>query len=343
MDKKEEDFKNQVTSQQKNVSKFRNSMSFNSLSNHQFGIIDNNNEKYGYDLDNSSSNSKSSSNSNAKSDTVNYNLVSDPYIELLSVKNVIIKIEYQNCCCINVNNNLYNVFTKNKSNIKYLFRTKELMPCTDYSCCEYIAKPFSLSLDHVISMGEDINTRQFATAQKSCTIPCFCFCRPEFEVKMSDNNKTSIGKITLPYSCGDTEYKIYTGTNQLKYIIDTECCQYGIICPKNCCGYFPEVFFDIFNDKYQKDGTIERKPGEFKEFMHVLDCYQIYFPKDSTIEDKILLICAVFMIEHEIFRDKWGSLEYCTDSGCSCTCNEDCCLDCGYRFCAEFCSSFFRF
>ena len=45
--------------------------------------------------------------------------------EFESIKNVIIKVEYQNCCCINQSNNLYNVFTKNKTNIKYLFRTEE--------------------------------------------------------------------------------------------------------------------------------------------------------------------------------------------------------------------------
>ena len=74
--------------------------------------------------------------------------------------------------------------------------------------------------------------------------------------------------------------------------------------------------------------------------MRVLDCYQIFFPKDATFEDKFLLICTTFMIESEIFRDKWGSLDYC---GCDCECSDDCCADCGYRCCAEICASFFRF
>ena len=87
--------------------------------------------------------------------------------------------------------------------------------------------------------------------------------------------------------------------------------------------------------------------------MHVLDCYQIFFPKGAYFEDKFLLICTVFMIEREIFKDKWGSLEYCSwgccDCNCNCNCNcdcdccgDDCCEHCAYQCCAEICASLFR-
>lgn len=337
MDKKE---KNKINSPKKsNVSKFRNSISFSSLSNHQLAYIGNNNGKYGFELDKSSSNT-SSNNFEIKSNNVKYHIVSDPINELTKVNNVIIKIEYQNCCCINQSNNLYNVFIKNKNNIKYLFRGEELMPCTDYSCCDYLANPFCINIEHVENIGKDISTKEFAKAERSCGFPCFCFCRHEIKVKYMKNKKFC-GKILLPLSCGDTTYKIYNGKNQLKYIIDTDYCQPGILCSKNCCGYLPDVIFDIYNEKNESVGTIERRPGTFKEFMHVLDCYHIFFPKGISFEDKFLLICATFMIEYEIFRDKWGSLEYC--GSCDCECNEDCCVDCGYRCCAEIFAGFFRF
>ena len=319
-----------------NVSKFRNSISFSSLSNNQLGDYDNNN-KLVYDIDSNSSGTSTDKKSN---NTINYNIVSDPVNELSKVNNVIIKVEYQNCCCINQSNNLYNVFTKNKSCIKYLFRSEELMPCTDYSCFEYIKKPFSLNIEHVVSMGTEINTKPFATAEKSCSFPILCLFRPEIKVKLS-KNQNLCGKIVLVFSCGNTKYRVYDGKSKLKYIIDTDYCQPGIICSKNCCGYLPDVIFDILNENKDTVGTIERKPGAFEEFMRVLDCYQIYLPKDATFEEKLLLICSTFMIESEIFRDKWGSLDYC--GGCDCECNEDCCADCGYRCCAEIFSSLFRF
>ena len=74
-------------------------------------------------------------------------------IELTKVNNVIIKIEYQNCCCINQSNN---VFSKTKSNIKYWFRGEELMPCTDYSCCYYFQKPFCINIEHVVNIEIEI-------------------------------------------------------------------------------------------------------------------------------------------------------------------------------------------
>ena len=341
----EKNSKNQiVTSQKTNISKFRNSLSFSSTNNHQFGYINNHNTKIGYDLDKSSSNSSSNNNSNnseIKLDAVKYKFTLDPVDELTKVNNVIIKIEYQNCCCINQSNNLYNVFSKNKSNIKYLFRGEELMPCTDYSCCDYFQKPFCINIEHVVNIETEINTIDFAIAERNCKIPClFCCCNHEFKIKLKANN-TYYGKIVLPCSIGDTKYKIYDSNDKIKYIVETEYCQPGILCTKNCCGYLPEVIFDIYNNKNESAGTIERKPGGFEQFMHVLDCYQIIFPKDASFEDKFLLICTVFMIESEIFRDKWGSLEYC--GSCDCDCGDDCCTDWGYRCCAEIFASCFRF
>ena len=322
-----------------NVSKIHNnSVSFSSSKNYQLANFENNNDKLEYDLDKSSSNSSQNS-TDRKSDTIKYNIVSNPINALSKESNVIIKVEYQNCCCINQSNNLYNVFIKDKTNIKYLFRAEELMPCTDYSCWKYIKKPFCLNIEHVIGIGNEINTNKFAIAEKSCTIPLLCLCRPEIKVKFC-KNKNICGKIVLTFSCGNTKYEIYDGKNQLKYIVDTDYCQPGILFTKNCCGYLPNVIFDILNEKEYTVGTIERKPGAFEEFMRVLDCYQIFFPKDATFEDKFLLICTTFMIESEIFRDKWGSLDYC---GCDCECSDDCCADCGYRCCAEICASFFRF
>ena len=116
--------KMKTVNEKNNVSKFRNSISFSSLSNHQFVFLGNNNKLY--EIDKSSSNSSSNSNNSVRinQNTVKYSVVSDPINELKKVNNVIIKVEYQNCCCINQSNNLYNVFTKNKTNIKYLFRAE---------------------------------------------------------------------------------------------------------------------------------------------------------------------------------------------------------------------------
>lgn len=332
----ENKMKTQVKDLQMNSVQIHNSLSFSSLSNSQCRI-GNNNDKYAIDIE-----SENSGNSEMKtSSVIKYSPVSDPLQELSKINDVIIKIEYNTICCMNHSNNLYHVFIKNRNNLKYLFRGEELMACTDdYSCCDYIQNPFSLKINHVLSLNNQITTKELAVFEKSCAFPCFCFCRPEYELR--NNNNKALGKIVLPFSFGDRIYKIYDDKDQLKYLIDTEYCQPGMLFSKNCCGYMPTVVFIIYseNNKNEKIGFIERKPGEYSEFIHVLDCYQIIFPKNSTYEDKLLLICSVFSIEKEIFKDKWGTLDCCS-CDCSCDCN-DYCLDCCYRCCAEFCSSCFR-
>ena len=316
-------------------SKSNSEFSFNSSNNHR--IVMHGGGKNDIEIEKSNSISDNiGGNSEMRPDTPNYNVVCDPYNELSKIKDVIIKVQYQDCCCFSISNNLYNVFTKNKKNIKYLFRAKELMSCTDYSLCQYFKRPFSLKIEHVSSVGEEIKTEEFATAEKIGIISCFCFCRPEIEVMLK--NKDLVGTIQIPFSFGDTKYTIFTKEKKLKYIIDTEFFQSGILCPKNCCGCMPEVSFDIYDDKFEKDGTIERKPGGFKEFMYVLDCYQIIFPKTASVEEKLLIICTAFMIEYQIFRNKWGSSVgcwYCEDP-------EDCCAYCGDHFCTNCLSNCFR-
>ena len=349
--------KKQIISPKKDkVIKYRNSISVSSLSKHQFKFLANHNKNIEDNLDKSSSISSSNNNSNnseIKPNSIKYKFVSEPVSELSKANNVIIKIEYPNTCCSNQTNNLYNVFIKNKTNLKYLFRAEELMACIDYSLCEFFEKPFYLKIGHVQDIGILINTKEFATAERNCVNPCLCFCcNHELKIRFSAN-KAYCGKIIVPFSFGDTKYKLYDSRNKLKYIVDTDYCQSGILCTKNCCGYLPEVIFDIYNNKNENIGTIERKPGGYEEFMHVLDCYQIFFPKGAYFEDKFLLICTVFMIEREIFKDKWGSLEYCSwgccDCNCNCNCNcdcdccgDDCCEHCAYQCCAEICASLFR-
>lgn len=313
-------------------------ISFSSSNYYQFVYMKSPNNKLGDESDKSSSDSNSSSIS-SQVNLEKYKFVEDPINELSKANDVIIKIEYKNCCCINTFYNLYNVFIFNK-NIKYLFKAKELKSYRDYPCSEYIKKPFVLNIGHVLGINPEINIKEFAIAERDCKFPCLCFCRHELKVKIN-KDKNICGKIVLPFSCWDTKYKIYDEIHKLKYIVDTKCCQTGILCPKNFCGYLPEVTFDIYNEKKEIVGSIKRDPGGFKQFMHVIDCYQIFFPKDASFKDKFLLICSVFMIENEIFKNKWGNLDFCWNNGRSKGENE--CINCIHRCCTQLYSGWLRF
>lgn len=327
--------------QQKGMSKTSN-ISFSATNNYQFANLGkiksiNDGEKSSSSSNsnfNSSSNSSSNSSFyNYKAKTCQFNIALDPINELSKANNVIIKIEYKNNCCINKSNNLYNVFINNNTNtnifninnIKYLFRAKELIKSNDYTCGEYMKKPFCLNIEHVLNDSSEIKTKEFAFAERNFQFPCFCFCRPELKVRMQ-KNKNICGKIVLPFSFGDKKYKIYDKNNKLKYIVDTSFCNSGIFCSTNCCGYTSKVNFYIYNEKKEKYGTIKRRPGKYKEFIDVINCYEINFPKNSSFEDKFLLICTAFMIENEIYENKWGCFKCFRKlnffNGLNCCCNE---------------------
>ena len=76
------------------------------------------------------------------------------------------------------------------------------MPCTDYSCCDYVLKPFCLDIEHVVSIGSGIKSKEFASEQRNCSIPCLCFFLYELNIRFK-NNKNIIRKIILPFSFGD--------------------------------------------------------------------------------------------------------------------------------------------
>ena len=278
---------------------------------------------------------------------VRYMTVNNPLLELYKSKEAIIKVEYNDCCCCSEFNNIYSVFTKVNNNngvIKYLFEGKEFISCKDYSCSEYCNNPFTLGINKVIKAFPEVKTKPFAKLEKCFSWSCFCFCRPQTVITICSSNKI-LGKIKIPFSMGDTTYQIYNSKGKLKFVIDADYCQLGIICMKNICCCLPEVFFEIYESKENNQicGNIQRIPGKYPNFMHVLDCYQILFPTNATGEERFLIICVVFMIEYQIFRSKSGTLECC-----SCDCggtseNENCCQDCLRHSCLGCCSGLFRF
>ena len=284
-----------------------------------------------FDLSSNLSNSSTPNNINYDAKEVNYLTVNNPIHELSKSKEAIIKIEYNDFCCCGCNddNNLYNVFTKNYEIIKYLFQSQELVFCKDYSCGNYCNNQFTLNINKVTKTVPEIGTKPFAVLEKSYTCSLCCCKRPEIIIKNRDKN-TILGKICIPCSMGDTTYEIYNSKYKLKYIIDGDYCQTGILLMKNCCCCFPEASFEIYdsNNKNQILGSIQRIPAKYENFMHVLDCYEIIFPTEASGEDRFLLICAVFAIEYQIFRNKFGSLECyncCCGDGTSGSFCQECC------------------
>jgi len=279
---------------------------------------------------------------------VRFMTVNNPLLELYRSKEAIIKIEYNECCCCSEYNNKYNVFTKVNNNndiFKFLFQGKEFISCKDYSCSDYCDNPYTIGINKVVKAFPEVKSKPFAKIEKACSFTCFCLGRPEATIKVNYDDSKNLGRINVPCSMGDTTYYIYNSKNKLKYIIDADYCQVGIICMKNICGCLPEVFFEIYEPKdsgHQIVGTIQRIPGKYETFMRVLDCYQIMFPTNATGEERFLLLCVVFMIEYQIFRKKSGNLEFCACDCESASEGESCFQECLRHSCVG-CCGLFRF
>lgn len=278
---------------------------------------------------------------------VRYMVVNNPLLELYKSKEAIIKVEYNDCCCCSDYNNLYRVFTKFSNTneaVKYIFEGKEFISCKDYSCCDYLKNPFTVGINKVVKTFPETKSKSFIVMEKNANISCLCFCRPEVVIKVKVTGKI-LGRIRIPFAMGDTTYQIYNSKDKLRYIVDADYCQLGILCMKNLCFCLPEVFFEIYEFKTHGDnqivGTVHRIPGKYENFMHVLDCYEILFPTNASGEERLLLICSIFMIEYQIFRNKYGSLECCS---CACeeTEGETCCQQCLRHSMAGCCMGIFR-
>ena len=75
---------------------------------------------------------------------------------------------------------MYNLFTKNKTNIQYLFRAEELMPCIDYLLFKYIQNIFCLSIEHIFIIDTEISTREIESPKKVVNEICEFFLNGSF-------------------------------------------------------------------------------------------------------------------------------------------------------------------
>ena len=131
---------------------------------------------------------------------------------------------------------------------------------------------------------------------------------------------------------------------QLDSILEQTYNNFRLIISDDCSNDNTKKILERYEKKDNRNqvtGNIHRIPGKFENFMPVLDCYQIIFPINATGEERFLLLCSVFLIEYQIFRNKFGSLD-CCPCGYSSYQNESCCQNCLRFSGGRFFSGIFR-
>ena len=184
--------------------------------------------------------------------------------------------------------NQYNVAVITKSNQKImLFKCIENSGCCQRNCCPSGQVGFDM----------DVNTfgtnTKVADLEKPFSCACFCCCRPELTAKYANGNV--FGRVTEPYCVLKTTFNVYDASNQLKYIIVFDCCDWG------CCDYNANIY--KADNENIAIGTISKK-ATLKDLFLSCTTFEIVFPNDATPDDKMLIISNVLLIDYRMFEKK---------------------------------------
>ena len=174
-----------------------------------------------------------------------YVFVQDPLAELENCKSAIIRQQpelfeaFTGCETAN----RYHVFGQTPQGLKYLFKCKENSDFFMRCFCPSNLREFDMDINHIVSQGGQIVAKTFAKAFKPFKCSCLCCNRPIINVSVGDN---SIGTIKHLFTICDREFEVYDAKGKLKYIVNADCCQCGLLCANNICGKFSSATFNIY-------------------------------------------------------------------------------------------------
>jgi hypothetical protein len=123
-------------------------------------------------------------------------------------------------------------------------------------------------------------------------------------------NGNTFGRVVEQFSCCDPLYEVFNDEGELRWVIQANCCQCGIMC-NNRCGKCSEVLFTIHKPtntiKTRKNcsGHVKKKfTGCLKEMFTDANSFELTFPEDASSEERFMLIAAVLMIDYRMYDDE---------------------------------------
>lgn len=203
--------------------------------------------------------------------------------------------------------NKYRVTIPGQSGTKDLFLCEESSGCCSRNCLGPGCHPFRMKIQHLLGSnlikGVDF-VNPYAVFDRHCQCTCCCFNRPQIKLYYKEKNVYG-GKIMEPCSVFSPYFHIFDSDGLIKYTININCCQYGFCCRNNCCGSLVEAKFLIYEGPdFSKHhvGQIVRKVNG-KNLISKADTFSIEFPPSATPNDKMLMICAVLMIDYLYYSE----------------------------------------
>ena len=205
----------------------------------------------------------------------------------------------------------------------YIFRCKEFSSCPMRCCCPVSCRELIMKMK--LSSEEDENQNENNSNNESnsneedfsdCILlidkkykcPFFNCIRPEMRVFIA-GTKCLIGTIEEGFSCCDPIFNVYGKDGKIIYTINTDCCQCGFMCRNNCLGKTDECVFFIYKGESPDIpiGEINKKAAASQ--LSIADNYYVLFPKNATVEEKLLLSIAGMMIDYQYFENNTNTVK----------------------------------
>jgi len=197
--------------------------------------------------------------------------------------------------------NRYDVFVLSNGMTIRLFRCKEESGWCMRQCCPTHARAFNMKVNFVannIGQIDDNFTAPIAIINRPWACTCMCLGRPEMTVTWNLGGQArTIGTVFDPFTCCNPQLNIYNaeGRELLRFV--GNCCQCGF----HCKCYKVEI------DMYRPGNDIPCgaliKTEKFSSCITNADTFNIFFPKDSSPEEKMLIIAATLMMDYQHFED----------------------------------------
>ena len=181
-----------------------------------------------------------------------------------------------------------------------IFKCKEKSDFCSRICLSGGCRPFEMNISTLAANGE---YEPFLHLERPCSCTFLCFNRPEIRVTLVESGRAEyLGKVVDPYNFCNMEIDTYDQDNTLKHKVYGSCCQLGVFC-RLPCDPCQTIDFDVKSAAGEVVSQVQKKSkGCLQATYTDADNFYLTFPKNISVNEKVLLMSAVLFLDFRHFE-----------------------------------------